>query len=216
MGKKILNLAILISALAAIYSQYIKNLELYNYLKPLTTILIIAVVIVFGKRKPKKYFITVLTALLFCLLGDTLLLNKNYFIYGLASFLVAHILFAYSFISLNGINLNIRPLVVLLTTGIAYYSFIYKGLGELVIVVGVYILFILFMCWQGINLYIKHKGGVFLTIAIAVSLFLISDAILAYNKFVQAFNYSGVLILLTYWLAIGIIANSTMYLKNTK
>ncbi|TVZ08959.1 putative membrane protein YhhN [Cellulophaga sp. RHA_52] len=216
MGKKILNVAILISAFAAIYSQYVKNLELYNYLKPLTTILIIAVVVVFGKRKPKKYFITVLTALLFCLLGDTLLLNNNYFIYGLASFLVAHILFAYSFISLNGINLNIRPLVVLLTTGIAYYSFIYKGLGELVIVVGVYILFILFMCWQGINLYIKHKGGVFLAIAIAVSLFLISDAILAYNKFVQAFNYSGVLILLTYWLAIGIIANSTMYLKNTK
>ncbi|WP_349664232.1 lysoplasmalogenase [Cellulophaga lytica] len=216
MGKKILNVAILISAFAAIYSQYVKNLELYNYLKPLTTILIIAVVIVFGKRKPKKYFITVLTALLFCLLGDILLLNNNYFIYGLASFLVAHILFAYSFISLNGINLNIRPLVVLLTTGIAYYSFIYKGLGELVIVVGVYILFILFMCWQGINLYIKHKGGVFLAIAIAVSLFLISDAILAYNKFVQAFNYLGVLILLTYWLAIGIIANSTMYLKNTK
>ncbi|MBH46109.1 MAG: hypothetical protein CMC93_05790 [Flavobacteriaceae bacterium] len=42
----------------------------------------------------------------------------------------------------------------------------------------------------------------------ALVLFLLSDAILALDKFYIPFAYSGVLILSTYWIAITIIAFS--------
>ena len=43
-----------------------------------------------------KFRNTVLLALVFCLLGDILLLKPSYFLFGLISFLIAHLLFAKS------------------------------------------------------------------------------------------------------------------------
>ncbi|MCK0158683.1 lysoplasmalogenase [Cellulophaga sp. F20128] len=211
MGRAWLNGVVFVSAIAAIWAQFAEHEALYGILKPFTTMLLISSVIVYGYRPAKAYFYAILVALVFCLLGDVLLLNDAYFIFGLASFLIGHIVFSYAFISISGLSLFAMPFIVLLSIGGLYYYFIYPGLGNLFAVVGVYIVCILFMCWQGINLYLEYRRPIFGAIALAVSLFLISDALLAYDKFVSPFNYSGILILLTYWFAIGILANTTFY-----
>lgn len=185
----------------------------YSLFKPLTTILVILIPIIFGNRKHKKHFFSVVLALVFCLIGDVFLLDDAYFTFGLSSFLLAHILFAYSFVSIGGMKYNSFPLVLLLLIAGGFYSLIQNTLGDLSIPVAVYIFFIVFMCWQGLCLYLCRKEKIYFSIAVAAILFLISDSILAVNKFYAAFEMSGILVLLTYWLSILILANSTISMK---
>ena len=74
--------------------------------------------------------------------------------------------------------------------------------------VGVYVLVICFMAWQGIGLFLKEKSKPFVWIAVAVLLFMFSDTMIAIAKFKADFAYSSVVILSTYWLSIGLIANA--------
>ena len=57
---------------------------LYSVFKPLTTFLIILLVVRF--RNSNSYSKRILLGLIFCLFGDSFLLFENYFIFGLASF----------------------------------------------------------------------------------------------------------------------------------
>ena len=206
---RVLNLLTLISAAVAIYFNFIENVDVYRIFKPLTTILVILIPLLQPVKIHKKYSQLIIVALLFCLIGDVFLLSKNHFIFGLASFLIAHVIFTLGFISINGWKSYPLPLIVLLTVGAAYYLFMYNSLNELAIPVLFYFVFIILMCWQGINLYIWRKEFVFKLIAIAVVLFLVSDSIIALDKFKMAFEASGLLVLATYWISISILANST-------
>ena len=201
-------LLILFAAGVAIYSDFIGNHQLYSILKPLTTILIILFTTFFG-RKNSRFYKLVLLALCFCLLGDTLLLYESYFIWGLVAFLIAHVLFTLSFISINGFKTYLIPLIGLLTFGVFYYWSLYESLEGLKIPVLVYVTAIIMMSWQGMGLRIWKKSEMFALLFCAVLLFLISDSILAWAKFKQAFKGSGVLILTTYWASIFLIALAT-------
>ena len=97
--KKILSIAILISAILTIVTSSLKEAHTYYHyafflLKPLTLILTIA----FSRRLYKSFdryhrFITI--GLILCLLGDIFLMFDHiktiYFILGLGSFLIGHI-----------------------------------------------------------------------------------------------------------------------------
>ncbi len=147
-------------------------------------------------------------------MGDLFLLNEAYFIFGLSSFLIAHLLFTRAFIAMGGIKYFLVPLLILLTYGIFFYAYLSSVLGDLRWAVLAYIAIIMMMCWQGIALYIWKRKGAFLSIAIAVILFLISDSMLALDKFKQPFKLSGFLVLSTYWLSVGILGNTTAYVKH--
>lgn len=209
MGKFLLNSLACIMALLAIYFLATSNIDYYMVFKPLTTSIVLLLPLLYGKRNT-GYLYIVITALLFCLAGDILLLNEAYFVFGLISFLVAHILFFCGFITIGGLKKYWIPLIILLIIGCAYYSFIYKGLGKLYIAVAIYILILLLMAWQGISLYLWQRKKEFFAIAIAVVLFLVSDAVLAFDKFKEPFEISGILILSTYWASISLLANSTL------
>jgi len=204
---------IIISALSAIYSQYSGNLDLYNYLKGLTTILIVLVPILFLKTS-SKYKNLIIFGLLFCLIGDIFLLDDAYFIAGLASFLIGHLIFTYALFNLKGFQKKYGIFSVLLLIGLAYFMYLRPSLGEITIPVGIYILVIVLMNWQAISLYAIEKNKTFFIISIGAILFLISDSILAYDKFKEPFSLAGILILSTYWLAISMFAYSTLSIKN--
>lgn len=121
----------------------------------------------------------------------------------------------YAFITISGLRKYWLILSILLIIGSAYYSVLYRRLEDLYIVVALYLLIILLMAWQGISLYIWQRKKVFLVVSIAVVLFLVSDAVLAFDKFFKPFNLSGVLILSTYWISIVLLANSTQYITKT-
>ena len=213
LSKKALNTTIAIAAVLAIVFRMQENEFWFTIFKPLTTILIISVPLLFGRKRitngMKPYFFLIVYGLVFCLFGDVFLIGDGFFIYGLLSFLIAHILFAFAFMSIGGFKANFRPLIILSIIGLTYYLFLYGDLGDMAIPVLVYFLFILFMCWQGISLYLSDKKRMFLYVAVAVVLFMLSDSLLAFNKFKMPFQLAGILVLTTYWLAIGLIANST-------
>lgn len=185
-------------------------------LKPLTTIVIIAIAIIGqqstgtrGKlglaRSRHEYLIVV--ALFACLIGDVMLLNDAYFVYGLASFLLAHLLFAYMFYDLAGRTIYYLPLVISLLLGSAFYYVLSPYLGELKIAVAVYSSCILVMCWQGISVFLARKDAPSRNLMWAALLFVFSDSVIAINKFVVAFDIADAMILSSYWLSIGLITN---------
>jgi len=206
--KFFLSTLILFVAFLAIFFNATGKNALFLILKPLTTILILLFSVFFGIKK-NIFYTWVIIALIFCLAGDTLLLKEAYFIWGLLAFLIAHLCFSLSFISLGGFKLYFIPLILLLVFGISYYWMIYNGLQDLKIPVLIYFMVILFMGWQGISLRVWKNVLPYTLIFVAVLLFITSDALLAWAKFKAPFRWDGVLILATYWISIFLIALAT-------
>lgn len=208
MKQKRLILTILILGITAMISSQIGH-DIYYILKPLTTILIVLLALKIGTKSIRPYFQLSIAALVFCLIGDSLLLNPDFFVFGLVAFLIGHLLFAASFISKVGVSKNIWPLLPLLAFAIGFYIYMYEGLGALAMPVAVYIGVIVMMSWQGISMRYKQPSWDHDLIAIGVLLFMLSDSILAYNKFVNPLDYSAIYILSTYWAAILLLAYAT-------
>lgn len=99
----------------------------YNLFKPLTTILVILMPLL-AKGRDKVFKGTLIVALCFCLVGDVLLLNSGYFVFGLGAFLVAHLLFAKAFMGLRGFQNNAFAGLGLLMIGLGLYFWLYPNL----------------------------------------------------------------------------------------
>lgn len=188
-----------------------KGLNTLRYVfKPLATILVLLLPVLFSKSN-NKYKAHIILGLCFCLIGDVLLLFESLFIIGLIAFLIGHLIFIKAFTLFHGFIKNYKILALLLTYAAAYFIYIKDDLGNLLIPVIVYMLCILTMAWQGLSLYVLESKKTFKLIAIAVILFFISDSILAVDKFKVALPYANALIGITYWSAITLIAISTTF-----
>ncbi len=210
--KGVLNILIGICAIASIFASYADNPLWYQLLKPLTTILIILLPLLFTHNQSSvfsDYKNLIFIALIFCLAGDIFLLYDEYFAFGLGAFLVAHLLFAFVFFKLSNSKLYPLPLSVLIIIAIAYYVVLLPNLGELSLPVAIYFLCIVIMCWQGFRLSfsLSHGNKNATLVAIAAVLFVVSDSVIAANKFLIPFAASGILILSFYWLSITLLAN---------
>jgi uncharacterized membrane protein YhhN len=206
MSKLQLNYLIAISACSAIVSQLLGHDFTFSILKPLTSVLVILLVVLYKQDKTSITNIVII-ALIACLIGDVLLLDESLFAYGLSSFLLAHLLFTYLFYSLAKGRMSYTPLIALLFIAGSFYSILLPKLAELTAPVAVYQICISIMCWQGINLYLSRRDRVGRCLCIAGLLFVFSDTIIAVNKFLIPFELSGPVILLSYWLSIALIAN---------
>lgn len=212
--KHTLNFLIFVSAVIAITLDATGNTSLYRAVKPLTSVLVVLLPMLCGRKAPRTYWLLTVTGLLFCLVGDIFLLDEANFVFGLGAFLLAHLLFTISFVALDKFKLYLTPLLVLFALGLGYYLFLYPSLGSLAVPVFLYFLFIVVMCWQGISLYLWKKTKAHGMIAIGVVLFLLSDSILALNKFIVPLAWSGVLVLSTYWAAVALLANAAVKKSN--
>jgi len=195
--------------MAAIFCEIVGS-DFYGYLKALTTILIIQLPLLFADNKDKRFRNIIVIGLVFCLVGDIILLYQEMFIYGLIAFLIAHLLFCYAFYSHNNNKLSFIPLIPFALIGVSYYLFLLSNLGQIAIPVAIYISVIIMMSWLAAELYLADKNSKHLTIFVGAVLFLASDSILAFNKFITPFEFSGLFILLTYWMAITLFACSTV------
>lgn len=199
---------IALSAVVAIYFRVYKNDTAYGVSKALTTSLIIALSVILNQESDSTYGWIITGGLFFCLIGDVLLLKESWFVFGLGSFLIAHLLFIYAFANLQGFQFNPIVLGILLFVGGLYYKFLSKGLNELAVPVAIYILAIVAMDWQAISLAVTMKQDTFVLIGIGSVLFTFSDGVIAYSKFKYDFKLAEVLILSTYWLAIFLFCAS--------
>jgi len=172
--------------------------------KPLL-MLSLATFFIFSVESKNKLAFMVIIALLFSWIGDIMLLFQElkpiYFMLGLVSFLLAHITYIVIF---NKSSQNFKPKIFTYSTGflLALYGILllllmWSGLGDLKIPVIIYTIIIMTM---GITALFRRANGANLVL-IGAMLFIVSDSLLALNKFYQAFAAAGFWVMLTYILA---------------
>lgn len=193
--------------------------NLYYIAKPA---LVLSLLIFFLKNSShlhkKTKNLTVL-ALVFCIIGDSLLMFQNtspkYFIGGLAAFLIGHIFYCLLFNTKRGKQKNTLIFIFgLLVYASALFYLFKDGLGNMLIPVSLYILVILTMATMAFlrkNIVPKESYNLVLIGAI---FFMLSDSTLAINKFYKPFELSGHIIMITYALAQYLIVLGILKQRN--
>lgn len=157
----------------------------------------------------KKLHALMLAGLLFSWAGDVILefaiRNENLFVAGLLSFLLAHIMYIIVFLYTRGKNsfagTGILLLLPVVIYGIILVSFLYSGLGAMRFPVIVYAAVILTMLSAAMNRKEKVNKKSYRLVLTGAILFVISDSVIAINKFSYGFRSAGIVILTTYILA---------------
>ncbi|MEO5501021.1 MAG: lysoplasmalogenase [Ginsengibacter sp.] len=148
-----------------------------------------------------------LGALFFSWVGDILLLfvetSPGFFIGGLASFLVAHIFYCILFASEMKLAkakkyFSARVLIAILIYLVGFLSFLFPYLGALKIPVFIYAFVISMMLYMALLLAKYWTLPVTAFLVSGALSFVISDSLLAINKFYHPIPYSGFWIMLTY------------------
>ena len=193
--------------------------------KPLITISLILFLHFIIKRK-SRFTSKVMIGLLFSLIGDIALMfaakDSNFFMLGLGAFLIAHIFYIAAFYldSTNKIEVHRRYITpIFMVFGFYCFSYYYvlsPYLGELNLPVLFYSIAIALMGIMAALRYGKTNFKSFSWILTGAVLFIISDSILAYNKFVEPLEISDILIMSTYMLAQFLIAMGTAERKYVK
>lgn len=147
----------------------------------------------------------IVAALSFSWLGDVLLMfqpkDQVFFLLGLSAFLVAHIFYIIFFHQVRvkeKLHSNGWSLLIVAAYYFILMNLLSPYLGEFKLPVRVYGVAISFMLMLAIHmLFIKNRIAGIMMLGGAI-LFVVSDSILAINKFYQPFQLAGVLIMFSY------------------
>jgi uncharacterized membrane protein YhhN len=148
-----------------------------------------------------------LAGLIFSWLGDLFLLFENsnslFFIFGLIAFLATHIFYIVYFLKIKSPAASFlykKPLVILLVLGYGatLLFFLYPHLNDLKLPVTVYATVICLMLLCSLHVYLKVNAPANLLYIFGALLFVLSDSLLALNKFYRPFKSAGMGIMLTY------------------
>ncbi|WP_316811866.1 lysoplasmalogenase [Pedobacter heparinus] len=189
---------------------WIGSTELSIFTKPLIVISLLVMLAV-STRLKGRFHKRIFTALMFALAGDLLLmyagLDETYFIWGLAAFLCCHLCYTRAFyldfksapeLDKKGARIAIACCAVL---AIFFYFFLRPHLGIMKLPVMIYILVISMMMMMASFRNQRVNTSSFKLILFGALFFLLSDGILAYNKFVNPIPYPGTWIMATYMIA---------------
>jgi Predicted membrane protein len=204
---KILSFLTFLFAALTILFGYLDKRFVY-FFKPGAMIFIITAAFLYGERGG-FYKRMILAGLLFSLAGDVLLIEPQNFVYGLAAFLVAHLFYIAAFARAGAGHFKPASLGAYLI-GLAIVLAIYGGVpAELKIPVIFYAAAISTMLCAALNFQLAKRTRQSQFALAGAALFVVSDAILAFNKFGYAFPAAPFFILSTYFLAQWLIARST-------
>lgn len=137
--------------------------------------------------------------LLFSGAGDIILQldGGKYFIYGLGAFLIAHLFYIAAFIRQPEISRARLPVpLVICVYGVIMGFILFPHLGDMLIPVAVYLLIILGMGISAALGTTNHS-----LVVVGALLFIISDSLIAINRFLVPVPLSGFLIMTTYYMA---------------
>jgi uncharacterized membrane protein YhhN len=165
------------------------------FAKPTSTLLVIAIAVLclLQPGAHVTYTLAITLGLVFSLGGDVgLMLRSNrWFLIGLLLFLVAHVIYAITFTIPNGFHsADLLVGAVLLAVGAAMFAYLRPGLGRMTGPVLLYIVVILFMVGRAVS----TRFGTFFSpaqawlIATGAVLFMLSDLLLAVNRFRRPFR----------------------------
>jgi uncharacterized membrane protein YhhN len=200
---------VVVCAVLATWSQVRERNRVHYVNKPLTTALIIAVAALAAAPVPPAYKTLVLAGLVFSLIGDAaLMFPEKLFSAGLVAFLVAQVLYVFAFRTPAGQSVSFLTFLPCILYGLLMFFLLAPGLGPMKLPVLVYIGAITAMAGFAASRYV-HLGGTRPLLAfIGAVLFLISDSVLAYDRFGKKVPLARVLVLGTYFPAQLLIALS--------
>ena len=195
------------------------NPQLEYFSKPSLMLILIVYYAVNTRRIASGLKYLIISALAFSWLGDVLLLldkhTKSFFIYGLIAFLTAHIFYIFYFLKVRRVNKVEKLPNALVFAAIAVYTlslfaFIAPFVRSLLVPIAVYALVISTMLAASIAAFDFGKQN-FGKISVAGTLlFIVSDSILAINRFAAPFEYAPVFVMLTYALAQLLITEGSL------
>lgn len=151
----------------------------------------------------------ILGALTFSLVGDILLMfvdqRPTYFIFGLASFLLAHIFYILIFIKIlrdsgwSRVQVNYKSIIVCFAYLILLFVILLPNIPKsYTLPIISYGLVITIMLVTSLTIYFTKPDLQSLILVFGTTLFVLSDSIIAVNKFYYNLPLAGVLIMSTY------------------
>jgi sterol desaturase/sphingolipid hydroxylase (fatty acid hydroxylase superfamily)/uncharacterized membrane protein YhhN len=159
------------------------------------------------RRTPTGFDALLMGGLAGSLVGDCFLMFPGFFIPGLVSFLVAHLFYFALFRQGVPWFPSRRALLITLGVGAAMYAFLFDGLNPVLrIAVAAYVVVIALMAAQAIGraTMLREKSAV--AVAVGAGFFMLSDSLLATNKFAFALPMAQFWVLATYYVAQILIA----------
>ena len=203
--KTSLLIAILVMGVTSIVLEAIAPLWAYGIAKGLKTVLVL--LLASSNKQISRLGARVLTALFFCLLGDIALIWEGAFLLGLGFFLIAHLLFIRAFKARFKMKFHWIAVTIAATLAITTLYFIWpKVSGILQIAILSYVLVIGIMSSLSMSIALNRRSKIRLQLGLGGLLFMISDALLGVNAFVNPIPFASILILTTYWGAITSLA----------
>ena len=225
MRKKIFLPVFLLIVLTDLFAIYTGNQLIQYIVKPMILVSLFVffafqVTAVKPKGQDARISALLLEGLVLSLVGDTLLMfdaDPLFFLLGLSAFLLAHVFYILSFYTiLKAEKLTLAPRLFI-PVGIYYALLVFllfPVLGEMRIPVLVYgmVISIMFVLALHMTTMVYRQAGNWM--AIGAALFVLSDSLLAFNKFYHPFPYAGIYIMLSYAAAqYGIVKGVSAYLS---
>ena len=194
------------AAALTILSSVMGLMSLHFVCKPLTMLIAMGLVYLRASqvRALERFDLLLMAALAASMAGDVfLMLPGGYFIPGLASFLVAHLFYIALF--RQGIpRFPNRPALLLaLAVGAAMYAWVWDGLTDPVLKVAVaaYVSVISLMVAQAVGRATVLRDAGSRAVALGACVFMLSDSLIAINRFVQPLPLVSLWVLTTYYAA---------------
>ncbi len=206
-----LKLAAGVGIVAAITVHFLARPLLLWTLAPFATLLILAIAFANWRVRKNPYSLWIAIGLLFSLAGDVLLLRSDHFFtLGLSAFLFTHIAYLVAFT--RDTHFPARPIVWVLyllfaaCCNVLLFSRVPAGLR---LPVAIYSVFLLSMAAQAMGRSFFLRTSAARLAAIGALLFVLSDGLLAFNRFYKPLPLAPLLVLLPYYAAQWLIASST-------
>src|SRR6266496_1698610 len=208
MKKTIWILLFLFVLLVNLIAVYLNNGTLRFISKPLLMPLLTIYLLVRTRSANTNLKTWIILALFFSWVGDILLMFEEkqsiFFLLGLSAFLVAQVFYIIFFHNIR-MREYIRGNALFLLLVIVYYSILISVLspylGDMKLPVRIYGVVLSFMLMLAMHTMLGKNKKAGLWMMLGAILFVISDSLLAFNKFLTVLNYAGIIIMLSYGLA---------------
>ncbi len=175
-----------------------------------------------SRRYGDRFTIFIQAGLFFSLAGDVALMFQHwdefFFLIGLGAFLVAHLCYCIAFINnisevgegegwmlSSGVAIGIALFAVLFS-----WKLVEKLDGDLMIPVIAYVVVIAFMAMLAAFRWMRTFPRSFWMVMVGALFFMVSDSLLAANRFIKPLDWSPAVIILTYAIAQFLIAGGAL------
>ena len=199
----------MVAALGAILADYRGRWRVVYILRPAAMIAIFLAALLKPALQSPRYRYFILAGLAVSLAGDVFMMLRNKrFVEGLSAFLIALLCYIAAFLNVTTVRADFGTVFPLFLYASIMITVLFPKLGRMKIPVGVYILVITIMAGLAIQRFVDIGGTSALRAFLGALLFVVSDSVLAINRFVRKFRAAQAVILSTYFAAQWLLALS--------